>query len=187
MSLAACASLTEYFRDVLSSALRNQRVDATTATEFYLVNLLAQFSNLPVNDEALGLKLVDAQTKPPEERLHVLRDVGDQTLYISGLFGESLERRHVDVDYYVQIGGMAYRQLSRHARFANGGQGATFAELSEKFDAFVEVLAEVGVGTNLGSATSLMALYERWLRTGSEWTERRLREAGLVPRRGDHS
>lgn len=185
MQLAACASLSEFFREVLSSAMRNQGVEATSATEFYLVNLLSHFTHLPVNDEPLGLKLVDAQTRPPEERLQALRDVGDHSLYVSGLFADSLERRNVDVDYYVQIGGSAYRQLSQHNRYARDVQGTIFAELSDKFDRFVEVLAEVGVGSNLGSPTTLVSLYERWLRTGSDWAERRLREAGLVPRRGE--
>ncbi len=185
MQLAACASLTEFFHEVVTSALRNQKVDATTGTEFYLVNLLSHFTHLPVNDEPLGWKLVESQSRSPEERLQALRDVGDHSLYVTGLFADSLERRNVDVDYYVQIGGSAYRQLSRHSRYQRDAQGAIFAELSEKFDRFVEVLAEVGVGANLGSPTNIVSLYERWLRTGSEWTERRLREAGVVPRRGD--
>lgn len=185
MQLAACGSLNEFFREVLSSALKNQRVEATSATEFYLVNLLAHFTHLPVNDEPLGLKLVDAQTRPPEERLLALRDVGDQTLYVTGLFADSLERRHVDVDYYVQIGCTAYRQLSQHNRYLRETQGAIFAELAEKFAAYVEVLAEVGIGTNLQSPTNLVQLYERWLRTGSEWAERKLREAGVVLPRGE--
>jgi hypothetical protein len=35
------------------------------------------------------------------------------------------------------------------------------------------------------SNLSLVQLYERWLRTGSEWMERRLRAQGVIPRKGD--
>ncbi len=184
--LSACASLTEFFRDALGSALRNQHVSVTEQTEFYLVNLLAHFTHLPVNDEPLGVKLAQAATQSPEERLAVLRDVGDHSLYVSGLFGDSLERKHVDVDYYVTLGGSAYHQLACHVRYSKDIHGQIFAELSQKFGDCVEVLAEVGVGTHL-SSSSLVQLYERLRRTGSAWTERKLREAGMVPRRGESS
>ena len=31
----------------------------------------------------------------------------------------------------------------------------------------------------------VVQLYERWLRTGSEWMERRLRAQGVLPPKGD--
>jgi len=121
---------------------------------------------------------------PPEERARTLRDVGDRSLYVSGFFAESLQRRLVDVDYYIRIGGTAYRQLaSMPAR--SGPYGEVFLELAGKFPRFVDVLAEVSEGGAIATDAGVVQLYERWLRTGSEWIARKLRARGVLPNQGD--
>jgi hypothetical protein len=66
-----------------------------------------------------------------------------------------------------------------------------YDELSDRFATFVEVLGEVRRNTHFASGGgNLLRLYEEWLKTGSEWLERRLRGSGilaiegLAPRRG---
>jgi hypothetical protein len=115
-----------------------------------------------------------------------LKDVGDTSLYVSGFFSDSLQRKLVDVDYYIQMGGTAYSML---ARFFRGNPhslvfGDIYDELGAKFPRFVDVFAEVAEETMTGNL-GLVQLYERWLRTGSEWMERKLRAQGVLPRKGD--
>ena len=62
--------------------------------------------------------------------------------------------------------------------------GDVYDELGNKFPRFVDVFAEVAEETMTGNL-GLVQLYERWLRTGSEWMERRLRAQGVIPRKGD--
>ena len=120
---------------------------------------------------------------PGEDRLRTLRDVGDTSLYLTGFFADSLQRKLVDVDYYISIGGSAYGQLARAYERRRGLSGEIFDELGNRFSEYVDVLAEVSHSSALGSPTGVVQLYERWLKTGSEWAERKLRKNGLVPRR----
>lgn len=182
MDLKPTASLAEFFHEAVSSAIRNQGLATSEATEFYLVNLLAEYSKTTLGDEPLALRLGQAATATPEERARALREVGDHSLYVSGFFADSLARSLVDVEYYIQIGGSAYSQLARMP--LRGMPTYVYRELSQGFARFVDVLAEVSEGSAIGGPSSLVALYERWLRTGSDWVARRLRARGMLPGTG---
>jgi hypothetical protein len=185
MDLKLNASVSEFFQGRVSDAIRNQRVDTTTPTECYLVGLLADFAKAPPDDEPLALKLA-AAVSSPDERVRQLKDVGDTSLYVSGFFADSLQRKLVDVDYYIQMGGAAYSALARF--FRSNPHSMVFSEvydeLGHKFPRFVDVFAEVAEETMSGNL-GLVQLYERWLRTGSEWMERKLRAQGVIPPKGD--
>jgi hypothetical protein len=180
-------SVIEFFHQVVTQALKSQQVDATDHTEFYLVHLLSGFTKTAkIDEEPLVLKLAQATTFAPEERVRALREVGDTTLYVSGFFADSLARKLVDVDYYMQMGGAAYGQASRLVAQSRAGhadsRGEVWAELAGKFPQYVEVLHEIRANTHIASSTNLLRLYEEWLKTGSEWMEKRLKATGLMAR-----
>lgn len=185
MALTMDPSLTEFFHDRITEAIRNQGLDASTPTECYLVSLLADFTKAPPDDEPLAFKLAQA-VGSPDERVRQLKDVGDTSLYVSGFFSDSLQRKLVDVDYYIQMGGAAYCELARYFRGNPHSLvfGEVYDELAAKFPRFVDIFAEVSERTITGNL-GLVQLYERWLRTGSEWMERRLRAQGVLPKKGD--
>ncbi|MDW8284350.1 MAG: hypothetical protein RMK29_21810 [Myxococcales bacterium] len=170
-------SVSEYFHEVVSEALRAQGVEASAHAEFYLVNLLSEYSHATLPDEPLSILLLRADESEPHERLRRLREIGDHSLYLSGFFAESLERRCIDVDYYISIGGTAYGRLARS--YTTPPWSDTYRELSAKFAQLVDVLSEVALRTPLRTNSDLLQLYERYLRTGSSWTARRLRRHGL--------
>jgi hypothetical protein len=99
-------------------------------------------------------------------------------LFVSGFFSDSLNRRLVDVDYYIQLGECAYGSL---ARTGDGTLNDVFDELSANFPAFVDVLTEVSERTALTSDADVLRLYERWLRTGSRRSGDLLVKRGIVP------
>jgi hypothetical protein len=175
------SSVSEYFHEVLSEAMRNQGVAASAHAEFYLVNLLAEYTHASLPDEPLSLMLLQANEAEPSVRLKKLRSIGDQTLYVTGFFADSLEHRCIDAEYYISIGGTAYASLAR-----SGAQpwSETYKELATKFPQLVEVLAEVAQRTPLSRSTDVLQLYERYLRTGSRSAERQLRRLGLGVRIG---
>lgn len=183
MDLASHSSLKEFFHEALDSALRNQGLAASDHTSFYLVNLLSGFATATVDDQPLALALCEATFASPEERARQLRQVGDRSLYVSGFFSDSLNRRLVDVAYYIRVGGSAYRQLAAMPapRGAAPPAREVFRELAHDFGRFVDVLAEVSEWAALHSERGVLQLYERWLRTGATWIERRLRERGMLP------
>jgi hypothetical protein len=173
----------EYFKDLVEGALEHQRLKIADDTSFYLVNLLCAYVRLddagtPLHDEPLALRLARALETGGAEQRALLRRLGDVSLFVSGFFSDSLNRRIVDVDYYVSMGEYAYSSLSRQE---SDGVAAVFAELSDRFERFVDVLGEVSEQSSLTSNSDLLRLYERWLRTGSPWTGQKLAARGIVP------
>jgi hypothetical protein len=181
--LVRSESATEYFRDLVESAMQHQRVAARETTSFYVVNLLTGFIHLDrssdTGDQPLAVTFAKALQAAGIAQRDGLRKVGDHSLFISGFFSDSLNRSLVDVDYYIQLGGYAYASLARQA--AGDTIGDVFDELSEKFADFVDVLSEVSERTSLTSNTDLLRLYEKWLKTRSRRSGDLLAARGIVP------
>ena len=118
-----------------------------------------------------------------EARNAALRRLGDVALFISGVFGDSLKGRLVDVDYYIAMGGSAYGSLSDGVRGSTQGRtlAAIFDELAEKFVSFVDVLGEVSDNTHLAGDTDLLRCYDLWAKTGSRRAASKLRRHGIEP------
>ena len=172
----------EYFKELVDGALARQGVAAQELTAFYVVQLLASFMQRPADpeddDAPLAFRLAQALESGGTRQRTSLRQIGDLSLFVSGFFSDSLNRKLVDVDYYASIGGYAYNALSR----TEGDTFASvFAELSEKFITFADVLSEVSERTSCASNSNLLRLYEKWLKTGSRRSGQLLVEHGVVP------
>jgi hypothetical protein len=173
-------SAAEYFKELVEGALARQRIAAGELTSFYVVNLLTGFLQRPAeeDDTPLAFRLAEALDAAGTRQRATLKQIGDSSLFISGFFADSLNRKLVDVDYYVSIGGTAYTALSRYETDAFS---PVFAELADNFVRFVDVLSEVSERASLCSNADLLRLYERWLRTGSRRSGQLLAERGVVP------
>ncbi len=184
--------LGEFFRTELAEARDSLRMDVPELAEFYLVNLLCDFSrqetSLEVGDEPLALIYKRALEASPAERLPLLKHIGDLSLYVAGFFSEFITRSLVSVSYYVSMGGNAYGSLC--GLVGSQRQGAAFFQvydqLARRFTEFVALLNEVSERTreNADRNSDLLRLYERWLRTGSQRAQRMLAEKGLLVREG---
>lgn len=173
----------EYFKELVESALQHQHLEARELTSFYLVNLLAGFVHLDdaatsTDEEPLGIKLARALQDGGTRQRDGLKRVGDHSLFISGFFADSFNRRLVDIDYYISLGEYAYGSLARQSDDAFSD---VFDELAAKFGGFVDVLGEVSERTALASNADLLRLYEKWLRTRSRRSGDLLAARGLVP------
>jgi hypothetical protein len=181
--LVRSESPTEYFRDLVLAAMEHQHLVAGELTSFYLVTLLTGFVHIDADraragDEPLGIRLAKALQAAGVAQRDGLREVGDQSLFISGFFADSLNRSLVDIDYYIQLGERAYGSLARRGDDAFVD---VFDELAEKFTAFVDVLGEVSEQTAVTSNADLLRLYEKWLRTDSRRRANLLAARGIVP------
>lgn len=187
------ADLRAHFHDQLDSALSKQALVVDQTTNIYLVNLLMLFVDTrELFDDSedgrhlkpLALHFADAvNAENVAEKSVALRKLGDVALFISGLFSGSLNRKLVDVDYYIAMGGSAYgclHDISQSQVRSSAHQGL-FAELAEKFAKLVDVLGEVGDSCNLSSNTDVLRLYEIWLKTGSKRAYNKLLRLGLTP------
>jgi hypothetical protein len=182
-------SAQEFFRELVSDALAHRRLQILEATEFYLVNLLAQYLERErlfeqvqggdVQVEPLAMMLKRALEGDRQVRWRNLKRLGDTSLFMSGFFGDSLARSTVDVDYYIAMGERAYDTLSEEPR-APSGAHELFGELAGRFPQFVDLFAEIAEIADLSSNRGLLRLYERFLLTGSERVAQRLRERGVA-------
>jgi hypothetical protein len=173
-------SAVEYFKELVEGALAHQRISAGELTSFYVVNLLTGFLQRPAYDDdtPMAVRLAEAINAAGAKQRDSLRQIGDLSLFMSGFFADSFQRKLVDVDYYANIGGSAYAALSRYETDAFS---SVFAELADNFVRFADVLSEVSERASCASNADLLRLYERWLKTGSRRCGQLLLERGVVP------
>ena len=176
---------TEYFKELVESALSRQQLHANELTSYYLVDLLCRFmragERIPFSDDQdqpLALRLGRALDCAGMEQRARLRNLGDFSLFMSGFFSDSFHRRVVDVDYYVSMGEYAYGSLGRRDTDAFG---EVFSELARKFVPFMDVLSDVSEQSGIRSSVDVLRLYEKWLRTGSARDGKRLVDRGILP------
>jgi hypothetical protein len=205
MTIMATESVSDFFCGVVQDAMRSQRVDATAGATQYVVALLADYAR---PDRRAGEALDRPLTLLFEEAVHVpdlaerferLRTIGDGVLYGCGFFGDHFEARGVDAKYLHGLGTRAYGAASSMLRYGADGASAIpagprqrstpdlFAELADKFDAFVDVLEEVAdttIAMGVESSRGLLKAYERWLKTGSVRLASALTSRGVIPTRG---
>jgi hypothetical protein len=189
-SLTLVSQPQDYFRELVTEALGKQKITTQPEIEFYLVNLLNQFMTADrlysrgpegeVREEALAIMVKEAleQTKPKMQSA-LFRHIGDVSLYKAGFFQDSLTRKLVDVDYYIDVGGTAYKHVA--ARAEEDALRTLYQELAEKFGTLVDVLAQVSDKTTQRTEKDILRMYELWVRTRSERAAKALQEAGILP------
>jgi hypothetical protein len=174
------------FFEFVQEALGLHGVAASPEAEHYLVSLLGAFVRTKPDrlSRALGPELVSASRLDPVSRSIKLKDLGDTTLFLAGVFLDHIESRPAATEYYFTIGRTAYGRLADLAKLrATGlsGQAETFAELSERFVEFVRVLSSVADRELFSSTEHLVGIYNRWLATGNPRDAARLVARGMIP------
>lgn len=185
----ATTDIQAYFHQSLQTALHNNKVNAEQETVGYLVRLLSNFlrsehlfdqSEDGLQIKPLAFHYADAlHGSSAHDRNRSLQRLGDVALFIAGLYSDSLERKLIDIDYYIAMGGNAYSYLATNDHRVALAQ--VFLELSEKFVEFVDVLAEMGDQSHMQRDANILRLYEVWMKTGSPRAARRLRALGIEP------
>ena len=175
----------EMFRELVEGAIGNQHLEPSKESAFYLVRLLDGFVRPagPYADvgappeRALAELLLTAIQADGPRRFVLFQVTGDLALFVSGFFGDSLERRHATPGYYRQLGETAYSQAADCCQ--PRCNAPLFEELSASFAPFTGVLQEVSERC-LVDMGHLLRLYERWSATGSPRAAELLRSRGLA-------
>ena len=187
MTIEQHADVRGYFRERLVKALSHQRIATQEATEFYLVNLLADYAIRP--DEAMfGRTLFDMYAEASEaagsERIRRFRDLGDNALYVCGFFGDHLKSRGVSRTYAITMGERGYSTVSvmlDRSTTSESGFARVYEDLAGNFEGYVRVLDDVREETALRTPQDIIRLYERWQQTKSPLLAERLERAGVFP------
>lgn len=181
----------EFFRGEVESALSDGGFQVTDEASDYVSALLSDYLRPdPRTDaalrESLTLLFGAALESEGPERFERFRCLGDGVLYVSGFFGDNLKRRGVKLDYVGALGARAYdgaaNLLSRRA-----GASDVFRELATKFTTFVALVNNVANSIHARGAQtdeSILRLYERWTRGGSQRLADELLGRGVMPVRG---
>lgn len=182
-------SSRDYFDEIVTTTFERRKVKTLPMVKTYLVSLLESYiptENLFDDTDASGRRvratlaetLLKAQSSDLSVRIELLKKLGDRSLYISGFFGDSLQRKLVDVDYYADMGCTAYSALSDCVREDTASR--VYREFARRFLEFVDVLTDISSQASLSNEENIMRLYEVYARTGSESARERLIEKGLI-------
>jgi hypothetical protein len=173
-------SAKEYFAEVVHDALEKRRVQTTPIAADYLVNLLDFYvTNVNLNTKlTFAEMLLQAQQAEKTLKIEKLKQVGDTSLYITGFFGDSLRRKIVDLDYYAEIGGMAYINLAHEIN--DEPKAELYYDFSKRFNEYLDVLTYISQNSLIQTNQDLLRLYERYVTTGSELAKYQLVEKGLI-------
>lgn len=190
-------NLFDFFHERVDAAVAHQQAPLSREGIFYLSNLLAEQSRHqaePDTPQTLVELLLRARTGGPAAGVSDYREVGDRALYLSGFFRGHIERGMVGLEYYLHMGASAYDTLSRLLQLGTRGGGFSeiFAELAGRFqlcsailnEVEQEVRSEASLDDEAPSDKEILALYERWMATGSPQAARKLQALGLIPARG---
>jgi hypothetical protein len=180
IDLTVLESSKTYFSEIITEAFERRKFKTSPIIATYLVDLLDMYiisENSKMN-VTFAEQLLRAANADRACRVEILRRLGDTSLYVSGVFGDSLRHKIVDVDYYAEIGGLAYGHLATEMK--DESLGIVFREFSERFLDYVDVLTIVGQSTGLQSNQDLLRLYERYIATGSPLAKGQLEEKGLL-------
>ncbi len=187
--MGEAAILHDYFQAEVARTAADLNVEAPADTQLYVANLLARFAKsdelfttMEGKNELEPLAFILKRALEHDQqgaRMQILRHLGDTALYTSGFFADRIERRGVEVDYYIEMGGMAYSNVSTLARGGRGHQDL-YAKLSQHFKDLVRVLWELAERTQMATTRGLLELYMKWEKTGCERLERKLLQSGFV-------
>jgi hypothetical protein len=185
-------NLVEFFRDAFAKALAHKHVSLDEHTSHYVVSLLALYSRTEISHQDMrpgqrwvslsGLLAQASAAASCAEREALLQRLGDVSLFMAGFFAHGFERRLVDVDYHVAMGGRAYGTLA--SAQINGPRRTlcgVFGELARKFQGVVDAIAEISDTARVWGPNDVLRLYELWLKTGSNRAQGLLRRLGVAP------
>jgi len=186
-------SPTQHFTEMVEWSLRKRKLKVSPESQVYLVGVLEKFLNAQSLFEAdepqtLAESYLKAKSCEPSQKINLLRSMADKTLYICGYFGDSLNRKLVDVDYYVDMGGLAYGELSAYTKEEN--LAGVYSDFAKRFIKYVDVLTHISEYSFVRADHSVLRLYERYLKTGSKLAQEKLAELGVVtihPKQGKYS
>lgn len=179
-----------FFSELIESGIQSRRITATPIIKSYLVEMLEFYldaRNLfldPLDEsgkrvpQTLAEMYLEAQNAEAQRRIELLKRLADKSLYLSGFFGDSLSRKVVDIDYYANMGGAAYGALASFSR--KDERSAVYKTFSEQFINYVDVLTHASQKSFIKTDESVLRLYEKYLRTGSQLARERLIEMGVT-------
>jgi len=115
------ANLKGYFFDGLVEINKKSLCPVPESILFYSSDVLGKFSlsdhffdsvDGKVKEKILGIKLLEASQLSKDEQKKVYKEIGEVSLVLCGFFSESVNKKIIDLQYYSNLGKMAYGHLN---------------------------------------------------------------------------
>jgi len=175
------SNLFDYFNSHIQEAAQTTGADLSPDAQLYLATLLTERVRSDqdrVTADTLAEIHAKAANSRPGERARAYRELGDRALYSVGYFTEHCTRGTVNECYYLDMGSAAYYQVDQvFKRWFADAFGHVFKELAESFLTCVDIFKAV---RETHRDDDIVALYQRWLATGSTILASRLHAKGLL-------
>lgn len=184
-------SAEEHFAELLKEACVEKNVRLLPRSEAYLIQLLHHYidsKNLfsPFQQTEVHEKIPDtfaeiylhALNSSEPKNKEIMRVLAERSLYLSGFFGDSLNQRMVDLDYYMNIGSAAYLNLAGWTKESNTAE--IYYLLAKRFEDHAGLLSYISEKSALQATANILDLYERYLKTGSKLAQDKLTELGVT-------
>jgi hypothetical protein len=177
-------SSQDFFNEMLTEAYKKYPLEQEHLVKPYLIKLLNKFiisENLFVEEEGeikkptLAFLLKEAYEAPVDIQKNKFQHLGDVALYISGVFPDSLHRSLVGVDYYIQMGSSAYKQVSYYSK-----DNLLFLTLAKQFNNILDLLGEATCLTPQNE-DQILKLYELYVITKSPRLLKKLQDLKINP------
>ncbi len=176
-----------YFQETVDEAFKERRLETRPQVKSYIVDVLKHYlcaENLYDVEEGTGKRTrktmaemyLRANQLGGRVRTEQLKQVGDTSLYISGFFSDSFQRKIIDVDYYVDMGKMAFGSLAHDVNEDTFAK--LFRELSEQFLNLVDVLAVISQKAKMTNEENILRMMDVYSKTGSNLLGETLAEKG---------
>jgi hypothetical protein len=178
----------DFFRELVEQAAKDTSTKPTPLASEYLVGLLEYYINTDHlyayknNDgrrsmSTLAEMWLNAGIVDSHQRVELLKRLGDTSLYVCGFFSESLKRKVVDVDYYVEMGGSAYRSLAGY----NHGKSISevYEEFSQRFSDFAEMLFVISQKARMSMPGDLINMFDQVIARDSASAKQELAKHGI--------
>ena len=172
-----------FFQALVKTGLSESGIQVSPSVKHYLSELLQfyifsdhLFSEMSASGKkqmnSLAELYLNSQTSQ-EDSSHHLKKIGDMSLYISGFFRDSLKRKLISVDYYIQMGQNAFHSL------ASRKEEGVFKELAHHFKDLVFVLFCIHKKSSGSHHDYLLSLMDQYMDEPSRQVEKKLKSHGL--------
>lgn len=190
-----------HFNEVLQEAIKTKKVKSFPFLESYLVQMLKHYvySQNLYRPQTLMAMAEKTDEQPPQTlaetylwalnhqgavRRELMKELADKSLYVAGFFGDSLNKKLVDIEYYSTMGSKAYSSLATLTKEDHLSQ--VYKTFSMRFKEFVDVLGYISEKSQVQANNDIMSLYDKYLKTGSESALEKLNKLGVHPPSKEH-
>ena len=129
---------TSQWHALVNEAQASTRLVLNENTESYLVFLLMRFSQTPqLMESVVAVDFLESMQTSGRRQIERLREVGDKSLLLCGLFPGMAKKHHVGLDYFSQMGQAAYLTAGE---LQEREMAALYLQLSNKFTSMQQIL-----------------------------------------------